>query len=468
MSETPKTTAVTPHTKHPDFPRGSDVSPLLGMISPVAHGTPLGLAQRYAKTGVEAHGRYSTVSIMAETTAGTTTGTTTEQAAGGTDDDKKEQEEEKKEEEKLVAVKKQVLASPTSVSDVSIREWRIFNRLAQLAARRQCINFVLMVECFVERRAEDERRYVDFVLEYADARLDEAARRGDVDLRGYREIVFQLLWALCVAEQEMRFVHRDMHLRNVLLQRPARRTLVSYTDDDGHTWWTRTWIVKISDFGLSRIELDDGTVVANPREPLSEAYTPHTDYESLLANLKGLKISDWADAADSARSDVASFKRALSKACSNMTSIRPLLLHKLFDPLRVKPEDGAAEGDGGNEEIIELTMEGTESDDDVRRRAKRPSDGFVSSLSSRVAELDIEDDSPAAPDAHDERAPRTPRRQSARKAAARKEAKREPAEAAEADDASPEPEAEPGTSATTTPLRGRPKRRSSAKTPASK
>ena len=448
------------------------------MISPVTHGTPLGLAQRYAKTGVEAHGRYSTVSIMAETSA---SAADTEPASGADESkdgeekekekekDKEKEKEKEKEEERLVAVKKQVLASPTSVSDVSIREWRIFNRLAQLAARRQCINFVLMVDCFVERRAEDERRYVDFVLEYADARLDEAARRGDVDLRGYREIVFQLLWALCVAEQEMRFVHRDMHLRNVLLQRPARRTLVSYTDDDGHTWWTRTWIVKISDFGLSRIELDDGTVVANPREPLSEAYTPHTDYESLLANLKGIKISDWADATDTARSDVASFKRALSKACTNMTSIRPLLQHKLFDPLRVKPEDsdqGEAEGDAETEappEIIELTMEGTESDDDVRRRAKRPSDGFVSSLSSRVAELDIEDD--------DDGAHRTPRRQSARKAAAaRKEVQKEAAGASqelESAAAAAAAAAEPGTGATT-PLRSRLKRRSSGRAPAAK
>ena len=436
------------------------------MISPVAHGTPVGLATRYAKTGVEAHGRYSTVSIMEETSSGT-------DSAGSTGNGKEDADKEKEEKKGggLVAVKKQVLASPTSVSDVSVREWRIFNRLAQLAARRQCINFVLMVECFVERRAEDERRYVDFVLEYADARLDEAARRGDVDLRGYREIVFQLLWALCVAEQEMRFVHRDMHLRNVLLQRPARRTLVSYTDDDGRTWWTRTWIVKISDFGLSRIELDDGTVVANPREPLSEAYTPHTDYESLLANLKGLKISDWADTPDSARSDVASFKRALGKACSNMTSIRPLLNHKLFDPLRVKPEDGPSKKDEKGEqaeeeeeeapEIIELSMEGVESEEDLRRRAKRPSDGFVSSLSSRVADLDIEDDSP---EPADEKAHRTPRRQSARKPARKEAPKGETKEDGEAAEAA-EAVAQASTSATT-PLRSRPKRRSSTKTPA--
>ena len=94
MSETPKATAITPHTKHPDFPRGSDVSPLLGMISPVTHGTPLGLAQRYAKTGVEAHGRYSTVSIMAETSA---SAADTEPASGA--DESKDGEEKEKEKE---------------------------------------------------------------------------------------------------------------------------------------------------------------------------------------------------------------------------------------------------------------------------------------------------------------------------------------------------------------------------------
>ena len=156
-----------------------------------------------------------------------------------------------------------------------------------------------------------------------------------------------------------------------------------------------------------------------------------------------------------------------------MTSIRPLLQHKLFDPLRVKPEDDAPVGsaDGADAaaapppEIIELTMEGTESDEDVRRRAKRPSDGFVSSLSSRVAALDIDDDgdSPAAA-AGEERAHRTPRRQSARKAAARKDAAESDSQDAETSAAAA---AEPGTSATT-PLRSRPKRRSSVKAPAAK
>ena len=428
MAEAP----ATPHTKHPDFPRGSDVSPLLSIISPVAHGTPIGLARRYKKTGATARGRYATVSIVAQQKTDkeqppAANAPDDSKKKGGEDDEddkverdeeevkkeeEKEEKEEKEEEEKkegeeeqeedaeeeeaeLFAVKKQALQSPPTVSDVSIREWRVFRRLAQLTARRQCINFVKMYECFVERCAEDDRRYVDFVLEYADTRLTDALRARQIDFAGFREIAFQLVWALTTAEQTMEFVHNDLHTGNILLQRPSQRTLVAHRDSDGHTWWTSAWVVKIIDFGLSRIKLEDGTVISNPAVSLQSLYAPYNDYGKLHKELDRITagISDWADVPASDKEKVRSFKRALRKAADQLSlSIAHLLEHDLFQPLRVMPERPASAEEQEAPVIVELSLEGEDPEEDEEEQKGRRSDTFVSSLSSRVAALDIEED----------------------------------------------------------------------------
>ena len=382
-----------------------DLSPLLRIISPVTKGTPLELRQRYRPTGVVAHGRFGVVSILSEAggpdvSVGGPLGTSTSQlgatsttvldatahtskavrtptggdsakakrgrgrhrkaavAAGagtGTAVRNKERVRRMKAAgNKIVAVKRQMLSSPANIKDASVREWRVFNRLAQLAALKMSYNFVVLEKTFVERREEDMRRYVDLVLEYADTQLDEAERNKLIDFRGYVEIAFQLIWAIWVAYREMEFVHHDLHKKNVLLQRPPPQpgcvtvyhrhfdkpsasgsNSSSSNNEEEVVYYTSEWVVKINDFGCSSIRLDDGTHVLNSQaQP-----TPTTDIESLRGTLK-MTITDTTMSPDEAKKTkdaITRLRKGLTKAASSGCRLEDLLGYDVFDMLKKPP-----------------------------------------------------------------------------------------------------------------------------------
>jgi hypothetical protein len=220
-----------------------------------------------------------------------------------------------------------------------VREWRIFNRLSSLAVRGLCFNFVQMADFYVERARQEDgsARYVDFVLEFADARLDEATKRG-LSLIEFKEVAFQLVWALHIAQREMQFVHWDLHARNVLLQRPQGGAVCSFADQASDTtWYASHWIVKITDFGLSRILLeDDKTVVYNPKQGLSEVFTPGVDIEKVMQNLDGIKTSDLADCEKKLRRE---FRRELARASRPPFDLLRVLRHPFFKDLQTRPAD---------------------------------------------------------------------------------------------------------------------------------
>jgi len=319
--------------------RRADLAPLVRMLSPVGVGTPAGLRQRYRATGQEAgRGRFATVSILEAACD--------KEGKEVSEDEGKDGEEEEgaggEKERRLFAMKRQPLQSPPTTADVSVREWRIFQRLAELAARGMCFNFVHMVDSFVERRAEDRRRYVDLVLEYADSRLDIAGNAG-MGVREVKEIGFQLVWALVVGQrEEIQFVHNDLHSRNVLLQRCSNNGggAAEYHAGDGRVWYTTRWVVKITDFGLSRVTLADGSVVFNPKHPFGSAFVPTTDIESVRADLDGIKLDGWDANPDGAKQRLLfkSFKRALSKASMRPASLSNILSHEFFVELQQRPD----------------------------------------------------------------------------------------------------------------------------------
>eukprot|EP01105_Mastigella_eilhardi_P007760 TRINITY_DN1941_c0_g1_i1.p1 TRINITY_DN1941_c0_g1~~TRINITY_DN1941_c0_g1_i1.p1 ORF type:complete len:487 (-),score=150.18 TRINITY_DN1941_c0_g1_i1:540-2000(-) len=230
------------------------------------------------------------------------------------------------------ALKRQAIRSPHNPNDTSYREWRIFQRLAGLAHAGKCFNFVLMLNWFKEKR---ERQFMDFVLELADRSL------ADIDsltFDEYRCVVFQIVWALGVAQKEMEFVHWDFHLKNILVtDEPA--LLCQYTDAQHHlTWYTTGPIVKITDFGLSRIRMEDGEVVYNKRQPFSELFKVDEDIESLLTDLSKLQIA-WTDDEEQAagQAQVRGLRAALRKTASGRAPLSAVLQQHLFDSLRERP-----------------------------------------------------------------------------------------------------------------------------------
>ena len=121
-----------------------------------------------------------------------------------------------------------------------------------------------------ENRALNRRHsaldtYMYFVLEYGGACAHDM--RHAFTLRVARLVLFQALYALGVAARECAFAHLDLHLRNVLLLRLSDTSQPCTYRHNGQTWYCEGWLVKITDFGLSRARLATGEEVYNSNRP---------------------------------------------------------------------------------------------------------------------------------------------------------------------------------------------------------
>lgn len=74
-----------------------------------------------------------------------------------------------------------------------------------------------------------------------------------------------------MAQGENEFAHLDLHMKNILLQTLDARCVLEY-DVGGRVHRCDSFMVKIADFGLSRITLDDGQVLSNNRQALSDFF----------------------------------------------------------------------------------------------------------------------------------------------------------------------------------------------------
>ncbi|XP_047430907.1 uncharacterized protein haspin [Mugil cephalus] len=75
-----------------------------------------------------------------------------------------------------------------------------------------------------------------------------------------KSILHQVTAALAVAEQELRFEHRDLHWGNLLVKATKHKTGSFLLNGTAHSLETRGVHVRIIDYSLSRLEIDDLTV----------------------------------------------------------------------------------------------------------------------------------------------------------------------------------------------------------------
>ncbi|CAF92724.1 unnamed protein product, partial [Tetraodon nigroviridis] len=75
-----------------------------------------------------------------------------------------------------------------------------------------------------------------------------------------KSILHQVTAALAVAEQELHFEHRDLHWGNVLVKPTKQKKGSFLLNGTVHSVETRGVLVRIIDYSLSRLEIDDLTV----------------------------------------------------------------------------------------------------------------------------------------------------------------------------------------------------------------
>lgn len=162
-----------------------------------------------------------------------------------------------------------------------------------------------MMMSSAKKQREIKLQEGNLVLERADTTLHHI--RQSVSFQLYRDLLFQIMYALYIGQSQFQFMHHDLHLQNVLLKRLKFSDGATLDESLGKfvqgssTWYSRgPWVVKLSDFGLSRITMVDngGTVVYDVAQPLSEAFVGDKDVLKVLEEFSRLKITHWLQRAD--------------------------------------------------------------------------------------------------------------------------------------------------------------------------
>uniref|UniRef100_A0A3Q0S2Q1 Serine/threonine-protein kinase haspin n=1 Tax=Amphilophus citrinellus TaxID=61819 RepID=A0A3Q0S2Q1_AMPCI len=106
-----------------------------------------------------------------------------------------------------------------------------------------------------------EKDQLFLILEFEFGGIDLENSNGTLaSLAVAKSILHQVTVALAVAEQELHFEHRDLHWGNVLVKTTKRKTGSFLLNGTTYSVETRGVLVRIIDYSLSRLEIDELTV----------------------------------------------------------------------------------------------------------------------------------------------------------------------------------------------------------------
>ncbi|XP_045902288.1 uncharacterized protein haspin [Micropterus dolomieu] len=99
------------------------------------------------------------------------------------------------------------------------------------------------------------------ILEFEFGGIDLENSNGTLASLGVaKSILHQVTAAMAVAEQQLHFEHRDLHWGNVLVKTTKQKTGSFLLNGAVHSLETKGVLVRIIDYSLSRLEIDDLTV----------------------------------------------------------------------------------------------------------------------------------------------------------------------------------------------------------------
>ncbi|KAM6940659.1 serine/threonine-protein kinase haspin [Xenentodon cancila] len=115
-----------------------------------------------------------------------------------------------------------------------------------------------------------EKTQLFLILEFEFGGTDLENSNGTLASLGVaKSILHQVTAALAVAEQELHFEHRDLHWGNVLVKVTRQKMGSFFLNGVAHSVETKGVLVRIIDYSLSRLEIDDLTVscdISNDKE----------------------------------------------------------------------------------------------------------------------------------------------------------------------------------------------------------
>jgi serine/threonine protein kinase len=244
------------------------------------------------------------------------------------------------------AIKNQFIKSPANIADRAYRELKILEELNTLKEKEyypnKDSNFISVLDWWKAKDDDTEEPIMHYVLECADITLADVKQ---LSLYDFKCILFQILFALHIAQKEYEFVHNDLHAKNILLMNREKSEYLKICDGD-NTWFTSGYVVKITDFGLSRIKLPDSRIIYNKNKPESHIFSQCTDIDSVFSifdNIQILEDSWWCSEEISRnlkKEKIIQRKKKelqqIRKMVRDFSEVRLLLIQPFFDELKEK------------------------------------------------------------------------------------------------------------------------------------
>lgn len=196
---------------------------------------------------------------------------------------------------KKLALKRQIVQDKHSNQDRSYREFRILEQLGKLKTD----TFVCLVDWFKihpplfpgDLEDHEDEEYFHLVLEYVEETFYSKRKEGPLSIEEFKCILFEILFALHIAQRELEFNHNDLHHRNILLKKLEPGTYRTH-EDGSNKWYTTCYAVKLCDFGLSRIKIKEtGEIISSDQY---SNFLHNSDVDKLVTDLKYVKVA-WDD-----------------------------------------------------------------------------------------------------------------------------------------------------------------------------
>ncbi|XP_042647356.1 serine/threonine-protein kinase haspin [Tyto alba] len=140
----------------------------------------------------------------------------------------------------------------------------------------------------------DEQLFIVLEFEFGGSDLENMRRRF-CSVASAKSILHQVTASLAVAEQELRFEHRDLHWGNVLVKKTDVKELNYVLNGATHTIPTAGLHVNIIDYTLSRLEKDGLTVFCDLSTD-EELFQGTGDYQfDIYRQMKAENSNSWTD-----------------------------------------------------------------------------------------------------------------------------------------------------------------------------
>ncbi|XP_067354374.1 uncharacterized protein haspin isoform X2 [Channa argus] len=141
-----------------------------------------------------------------------------------------------------------------------------------------------------------EKDQLFIILEFEFGGIDLENSNGTLASLGVaKTILHQVTAALAVAEQELHFEHRDLHWGNVLVKTTKEKTGSFLLNGTAHSLETKGVLVRIIDYSLSRLEIDELTVSCDISKD-EELFMGQGDYQfEIYRMMRKENGNNWTD-----------------------------------------------------------------------------------------------------------------------------------------------------------------------------